>query len=276
MTDAILEFFKWLPNEIYVLVISMLPIIELRGAIPVAAVLGMKFFVAYLLAVVGNLLPIPFILLFISEIMDYLYRFKFFKPIIDFLRKKANKHSRKVLVDGPTDKTEMDEPENERARTLMPQDAGSDTAKELSVQDSHPLLNGISEYEVSDIAEADRADAEAAVAEEGYTEPEENTAVNEPFLSDVGDNTVAEEKEPSLSRRAPKISKMPRAVFIALMLFVAIPLPGTGAWTGALVSSLFGLPKRKSFISIALGVLISGVIMSLASFGVIGFLSFLK
>jgi uncharacterized membrane protein len=63
--------------------------------------------------------------------------------------------------------------------------------------------------------------------------------------------------------------------FLALMMFVAIPLPGTGAWTGSLVASLFNLPKRESFIAIALGVLGCGIIMGLASYGVLGFLEFL-
>ena len=68
---------------------------------------------------------------------------------------------------------------------------------------------------------------------------------------------------------------MSRAVFCGLLLFVAIPLPGTGAWTGSLVAALFGLPKRHSLLAVALGVLICGVIMSLASYGVVGFLKFL-
>ena len=70
-------------------------------------------------------------------------------------------------------------------------------------------------------------------------------------------------------------ARLTRTVFLALMLFVAIPLPGTGAWTGSLVASLFGLPKRSSFLAVTLGVLISGVIMCLASYGVLGFLNFL-
>ena len=65
------------------------------------------------------------------------------------------------------------------------------------------------------------------------------------------------------------------AVFCALLLFVAIPLPGTGAWTGSLVAALFNLPKRSSLLAISLGVLICGVIMCLASYGVLGFLKFL-
>ena len=68
---------------------------------------------------------------------------------------------------------------------------------------------------------------------------------------------------------------MTRGVFIALMLFVAIPAPGTGAWTGGLIASLFNLPRKASFFAILLGVLLSGVVMCLASYGVLGFLSFL-
>ena len=66
--------------------------------------------------------------------------------------------------------------------------------------------------------------------------------------------------------------KMSKRIFVALMLFVAIPLPGTGAWTGSLVASLFDLPKKQSLLATTLGVLLSGVVMSLASYGVVGFL----
>ncbi len=59
--------------------------------------------------------------------------------------------------------------------------------------------------------------------------------------------------------------------FIALTLFVAVPLPGTGAWSGCLVSWLLGLDRKKSILSIALGVLIAGLLIFL---GMLGFLSF--
>ena len=68
---------------------------------------------------------------------------------------------------------------------------------------------------------------------------------------------------------------MPKGAFLGLLLFVLIPFPGTGAWTGSLVASLFGFPKLKSFLAITLGVLGCGLIMCLASYGVLGFLSFL-
>jgi len=192
MLDALGDFFKGIPPEIYVLIISILPIVELRGAIPVGAALGLPFWSNYPLAIVGNLLPIPIILMFMPKILDFFAKFKLFRPIVLWLRKKAYKHSAKVIG--------KDAPE-------MP--------KELSDEE---LLN---------------------------------------------------------STKNAEAMKMTRGTFIALLLFVAIPIPGTGAWTGSLVASLFNLPKKWSLLSIFLGVLISGAIMCLASYGVIGFLNFL-
>lgn len=57
--------------------------------------------------------------------------------------------------------------------------------------------------------------------------------------------------------------------YLGLFLFVAIPLPGTGAWTGSLLAVLFGMKFKKSLLFIFLGVLTAGVIMSLVSFGAI-------
>ena len=192
MLEALGEFFKGVPKEIYVFLISIFPIVELRGAIPVGAALGLPFWLNYLLSVVGNMLPVPFILLFIPRILDFLARYKKFRPIVLWLRKKANKHSSKVL--------------------------GKDAEVEDLAVDDEYLLN---------------------------------------------------------SRESAKTLKMSKGIFIALLLFVAIPLPGTGAWTGGLVASLFNLPKRWAFLATLLGVLIAGLIMCLASYGVVGFLNFL-
>lgn len=151
-------------NLLYIFLIAMAPVIELRGAIPAGAVLGIPFWQNFLAAVIGNMLPIPFILLFIPKILDFLERFGPFKRIVGWVRRKADKHSEKIL----------------------------------------------------------------------------------------------------------------RASFFGLMIFVLIPCPGTGAWTGSLVAALFNLPKKRSFLAVLLGVLGCGVIMTLASYGVVGFLSFLK
>ena len=186
--ERIGAFFASLPSEIYVFLISILPIIELRGSIPVGAALGMPFYSNYLLSVVGNLLPVPFILLFIPKVLDFLGRFKLFRPMVEWLHKKADKYSGRVLGENK--------------------------------EESH----GTDSAEVAKI---------------------------------------------------PERAVMSRAVFTALFLFVAIPLPGTGAWTGALVASLFSLPKKWSMLAITLGVLTSGVIVTLISYGVLGFLNFL-
>ncbi len=59
--------------------------------------------------------------------------------------------------------------------------------------------------------------------------------------------------------------------FLALVIFVAVPLPGTGAWSGTLIAWLFGLEKKKSVAAISLGVIIAGILILLASLGVLGF-----
>ena len=63
---------------------------------------------------------------------------------------------------------------------------------------------------------------------------------------------------------------------MALLLFVGIPVPGTGAWTGTLAASLLNMDFKKSVLYILLGVLLAGAIMLLASLGVFGAVSFLK
>jgi uncharacterized membrane protein len=85
-----------LKDILWVLFISILPLVELRGAIPVGAALGLPFYVNFICAAIGNLLPIPFILLFIPKILDFMARFKFSRPIVEWLRKKALKN--KILT----------------------------------------------------------------------------------------------------------------------------------------------------------------------------------
>jgi uncharacterized membrane protein len=56
--------------------------------------------------------------------------------------------------------------------------------------------------------------------------------------------------------------------FLGLVLFVGIPLPGTGAWTGCLIAAMLNMDKKKSFIAAAIGVLMAGIIISLLSIGI--------
>ena len=71
-------------------------------------------------------------------------------------------------------------------------------------------------------------------------------------------------------------SKAGWGIYVALLLFVGIPLPGTGAWSGTLAASLLNLDFKKSVIYVLLGVVLAGVIMLLASLGVFGAISWLS
>lgn len=137
--------------------ISMVPVIELRGAIPIAVSNGLDFWVAVTVSVIGNLVPVPFIILFI-------------KKIFAFMRK----HSKKL-----------------------------------------------------------------------------NSLVTR------------------LEKRAEKKSEVvQKYAFWGLFILVAIPLPGTGAWTGALIAAMLEMRIKKAFPAIALGVIGAAIIVTFATYGV--------
>lgn len=157
LVDIIINFFQdKLPEELVVFIISILPVLELRGGMIAARLMEMDFLKAFLICYVANMLPIPFIILFIRKIFEFLRRFKFFANIIERLEKKTDKNKDKVL-----------------------------------------------RYEAW-----------------------------------------------------------------GLLLFVAIPLPGTGGWTGALMAALLDIRMKKSLPIIAIGVLIAGFIMSGLTYGI--------
>ena len=157
--EAIANFFlETVGREWCVFFCSLLPIIELRGAIPLGAGFGLPFWQTYLISVIGNILPVPFILLFIKSILTWMSkcRVKAFNKVAGWLFRKAEKNRGKV------------------------------------------------------------------------------------------------EKYASLG----------------LVLFVAIPLPGTGAWTGSLVAAIMDMKFWRAFLSALIGVLVAGVVMTLISYGV--------
>ncbi|PIN88762.1 ligand-binding protein SH3 [Candidatus Pacearchaeota archaeon CG10_big_fil_rev_8_21_14_0_10_35_13] len=75
-----------------------------------------------------------------------------------------------------------------------------------------------------------------------------------------------------MSRIRKKVDKIEKkegwAAFLALYLFVAVPLPGTGAWTGTIIAWFLGLKKKYSLIAISLGVITAGIIIALATMGI--------
>ncbi len=162
---------------LWVFLISMVPVIELRGAIPVGAGLGLPWYFCLAAAIIGNLLPVPFILLFIDKVLDFMKRHRILPRFVAFLERKAEKGAGKV--------------------------------------------------------------------------------------------------EASAEKRNDTAHRIPWGTCIALFAFVAVPLPGTGAWTGALVAALARIPKKYAIPVIALGVLGAGVIMTLASYGAVAALKWL-
>ena len=163
MVEAIESFlFDTLGRELCVFICSMIPIIELRGAVPLGAGLGMGMIETYVLSIIGNMIPVPFILLLIRVVLDFMKKIKGLRKIALWVEAKAEKHKGKI---------------------------------------------------------------------EKYA-------------------------------------------YVGLFLFVAIPIPGTGAWTGSLIAALMKMKFWKSLLWITLGVLSAGIIMSIVSFGVVGAIGF--
>lgn len=187
---------------LYVFLISIIPVVELRGAIPVGAYHKLPFYWNYLAAVLGNMLPVPFILLFIPAVLDFMKRHHIFPRLVGWIERKGLRGAEKLRA---------------KSGEVTPSDAG--------------------------IA-ADTASADLAGGEDGVEAAE----------------TTGDGK---------KRIRVTFGVCLGLYAFVAVPLPGTGAWTGALVASLCGLPKRYAIPTILLGVMTAGVIMTLASYGVV-------
>lgn len=151
-----------LGKYVIVFFVSMVPIVELRGAIPIAVGMGLPLLPSYILAVIGNMIPVPFIYFFARKLLEW----------------------------------------------------GKDK----------PVIGK--------------------------------------FF------TFCLEKGRAGGQKLQK--KAGRGLFWALLLFVGIPLPGTGAWTGTLAASLLDIGFKKSVLAVMLGVLLAGIIMGAVSAGALG------
>ena len=99
IVNAIRDFFlETVGRELCVFFCSMIPIIELRGAIPMGAIFGLPWWQSYLLSVIGNMLPVPFILLFIKAVLKWMTNSKinFFNKLAGWLNRKVEKNRDKI------------------------------------------------------------------------------------------------------------------------------------------------------------------------------------
>lgn len=204
---------------LYVFLIAMVPVIELRGAIPAGAMLDLPFYWNYIAAVLGNMLPVPFILLFIPAVLAFMKRHHIFPRLVGWIERKGLRGAEKLRAKS-----------GEETPAATGEDAGSTRGAVPGAGD-------------------------AASSAEGVIPAMEAATVTE----ESAEETRAEKKK----------MRVTFGVCLGLFAFVAVPLPGTGAWTGALVASVCGLPKRYAIPTILLGVMTAGVIMSLASYGVV-------
>ena len=161
MQESIFQFFNFAGEEFALFLVSMIPLVELRGAVILGAGMGVPWYFTFLISLVGNLLPIPFLILLGRKIIELLKKVKFLSKLTYWYENKLLK--------------KMDQ---------------------------------VTKYEK-----------------------------------------------------------------LGLFLFVAIPLPGTGAWSGALIAALLNMRLKNSFPPIALGVLAADVIMTVASYGLFNFIS---
>lgn len=98
MSNAVVGFFQnlGLSDDLVVFIVSMLPIVELRGAIPLGFVMRMNPWELFTLTVIGNILPVPFIILCARPVINFCLRTKLLRPFGNWLEEKVRKNSHKV------------------------------------------------------------------------------------------------------------------------------------------------------------------------------------
>ena len=93
MQEALIEWFttnlSWLPREAVAFIISMVPILELRGGLIAAALLDIAYIKAVIICIIGNIIPIPFILLLINKIFEFMKKHNILKNLVLKLEEKA-------------------------------------------------------------------------------------------------------------------------------------------------------------------------------------------
>lgn len=96
LATSLAEKMSGLPHELIIFIVSMLPLIELRGGLILAPIFNMPMWKAIPICLAGNIVPIPFILLFITPIFTALKKTKLFRPLVEKLEKKSMGKSEKI------------------------------------------------------------------------------------------------------------------------------------------------------------------------------------
>ena len=91
------EFFVTFEKELYVFLLSLIPVVELRGAIPVGIGMGLDVMTTFIVAVIGNIIPVPFILLLTRPFMSLIKKTKALKPFAEWIEGKIEKNREKIM-----------------------------------------------------------------------------------------------------------------------------------------------------------------------------------
>ncbi len=94
---AVLSFAQWIRAAATVFGVSMLPVLELKAAIPLGLAMGLPLWETFLIALIGSSLPVPFILLFLRPLFRWLRRFPVFARMVDWVEKRTHKKAKSVL-----------------------------------------------------------------------------------------------------------------------------------------------------------------------------------
>ncbi|MGN0525929.1 MAG: COG2426 family protein [Acutalibacteraceae bacterium] len=98
IVNSIVDFLQnSVPPQLVVFIISLLPVLEIRGGMIAARLLEMNFIEAFIICYIGNMLPIPFILLFIRKILNWMRKFKIFSKLVDKLEKRSEKKQETII-----------------------------------------------------------------------------------------------------------------------------------------------------------------------------------
>ena len=252
MTEAIQEFFKTIFGNNVVLatiIISMLPIIELRGGIPFG--MSKTFWGQHALSswqslwfsFLGSSLVVPILALLLMPILNWLKKTKAFKKLAtkfeNSIKAKSQKIGNQSNAHVDTMPTDMDNSIENAVENINTQ-AVVDTQNHVG---DHLLANNIDD--IKQMAESKTKNVD---------NQKSNQNTNKLLASDTK-TTVGKTKNKIV------YNKKFFAKLFGVMLFVAIPLPLTGVWTGTAIAVMLGIPFVWTCVSVILGNLIAGIIM---------------
>jgi uncharacterized membrane protein len=239
VTDALIKVFHF--PELVTVLISVLPIVEARGAIPIAFGYGIRPPLALLYAFIGSSLMAPLLIAVLLPFVRWLSRTKLFRKVGQTLYDKFEKKSQTILKDADAANISTVESTPNHVISTVATDANH----VISTVESSP------NHVIS------------TVATEGSEAEKSLSAEKSESLDCARADRIAENASPAWpparkKRLSPDMRKM-----LGVFAFVAIPLPLTGVWTGSAVAACTKLPYPKALLAVVAGNLVATSLITL-------------